>query len=380
MKNTFFSLILAAACSISSAANAQTTTIEYWSNHGNPPALSISPNSVLPCVSVTVLSNPDRITDASPDNYVQFLTVLEATCKGSIRTSVLPSPATNDVVTTPTAPRYAGYFLETTADIATLLGNVTLRLYDDSALVKTASGGSLLTLLDLGTDRFFVYTDITVNFDDVEIEFGSLATAVSNLRVYYAFATAGIGTFPPISSPPLSILTELGFTANPLTDGTIRLEWTQTPEGCREVAVQRAAGATDAWQTIEALPGGDGSWVDRNAPLGEASHYRLRLLTVDGSFQYSSVQRVWHRARTEGWAVFPNPTDGPVYLNVPAAGVYTISIRDAVGRVVFAREKPIKKGQYNVWPDANGLLKPGLYFLDVAGRDGSRWHTSVLLR
>ncbi len=81
-------------------------------------------------------------------------------------------------------------------------------------------------------------------------------------------------------------------------------------------------------------------------------------------FQYSKTQflREFPGNDDENFTVYPNPTSGKIYIQVPASlrGIASISLIDPQGRIVLNRE----------YQDENTIYEleysiPGLYFLQI---------------
>lgn len=370
-------LLCALACN---TAGAQTNSIQYWSNHGNPPTITVGPNAGQACALVNITANPGFITDNDPDNFAPFLSVLSVDCEATIRTEVIPNPVVTNVPTSPASPRYAGYFLGGDFAAVSLLSDITLRTYENGTPMDSATIGTGLTLVDLGSDNFFAYFQVTSPFDDVEIEFGSLVTALEDLEVYYAFATAGTGTFEPVSNGPLPLNT-LTFSAQAAGDGSVHLTWKDLPVGSTTVAIERSVSGSERAEVLASVPAAAGMFQDRTAVAGMTNYYRLRIAQRDGSTVYSSTAQVLaNDVPGAGWMAYPNPADNALHIRLGQPGEYRVTLRNATGGVVFHQTYWSETGKTITLQRSAMHAAAGVYFLEVAKSNGESSHQRIALR
>ncbi len=75
------------------------------------------------------------------------------------------------------------------------------------------------------------------------------------------------------------------------------------------------------------------AFTDTESPKTGVRYYRLKIVLVDGSFQYSEIKPVLF---TDGitWQIYPNPSTGLFYLvyQVPAGSVLQAKLMDAAGK------------------------------------------------
>ncbi len=114
------------------------------------------------------------------------------------------------------------------------------------------------------------------------------------------------------------------------------------------------------------------------APLKGISYYRIRQINVDGSFMYSSSQKIERTFGLEEFYIFPNPVNNRLYVNLnPFIGKKAlIKIYNSYGQVVLERilervtSTPFslnlsreQNGMYYLLVEAEGLQKTGRKFI-----------------
>ncbi|NJB84404.1 hypothetical protein GGR26_000149 [Lewinella marina] len=138
-----------------------------------------------------------------------------------------------------------------------------------------------------------------------------------------------------------------------------------SPDGTvfTEVAVEAARPGpnTDARQYAVSLP----------TPAGYEGYYRLRMVDADGSFDYSSVERVDLSEREWTFAPVANPVvNGQLELrfgDLPAATSLSLAVYSLDGRRHHRAElQPGTAGTYRL----SASLPPAVYLVTVAGDDG----------
>lgn len=123
-------------------------------------------------------------------------------------------------------------------------------------------------------------------------------------------------------------------------------------------------------------------FTDENIGLraqGKVVYYRLKMIDVDGRFDYSPVVSVnFNREATPGIVAYPNPFNDKVAIDLPiTTGEVTISIVDPFGRDVASSNHTLN-GTTSVVEIANGqLLKAGVYFVKVSC-EGQEWVTRLV--
>jgi|GEM_PF-3469846 len=156
----------------------------------------------------------------------------------------------------------------------------------------------------------------------------------------------------------------------------IDVEWKVAEEqGVQRYDVQRSADATNFTQIghVDATGLSDYVFTDLS-PLTGNNFYRLNIVNMDGSSQYSPIVSVNMEPQGQGISLYPNPTVNHTtmlqFTNLPA-GQYQIDVFTATGQGVYSRIVSYNGGslgQVILLPTA---LASGIYYLQVrtgAGR------------
>jgi hypothetical protein len=93
---------------------------------------------------------------------------------------------------------------------------------------------------------------------------------------------------------------------------------------------------------------------------GASNYYRLKMVDVDGSFQYSRIISIENSAeQAVVGSFYPNPSNGKVFVDVYAveSGSWTLTVTDATGKTMGTQVIGLQKGMNKI--EIHGL-KAGL--------------------
>lgn len=110
-------------------------------------------------------------------------------------------------------------------------------------------------------------------------------------------------------------------------------------------------------------------FTDTNT-VQETSYYRLKMIDLDGRFQYSTIVVIDNRRTGAEKSVYPNPAKDAVTISLTVKNSQTIeySLIDLTGRKIFARTTPLNKG-INVINIPLSNYPKGSYLLLISGRE-----------
>jgi hypothetical protein len=211
-------------------------------------------------------------------------------------------------------------------------------------------------------------------------------TAVSNAggtvtSAYNVNGTAGaVDQFSPFTlssgmpnnSLPVTLVSFKGH----LAEDHVLLNWQTTSEvNTAQFVVERSQNGMHFAPVATVKAKGNTSNVQRyqardTSPLPGVSYYRLKIVDEDGRFEYAKTISVsWYAADTGSTLLYPNPNEGRrLSVECSDAAAQVVDVYDLVGRkVLFTATQP-GSGK---WEVTFGLgLKPGVYFVVVAGKTG----------
>ncbi|SEJ27993.1 Por secretion system C-terminal sorting domain-containing protein [Dyadobacter sp. SG02] len=96
-------------------------------------------------------------------------------------------------------------------------------------------------------------------------------------------------------------------------------------------------------------------------------YYRLKMVDIDSTYQYSRVRTVAFEAQSE-WSVYPNPSKGVFYLGdeVPASNTVSVNVYDLHGRVLKQLDGEALNPTQKRKIDLSGReFNEGIYVLEV---------------
>lgn len=163
----------------------------------------------------------------------------------------------------------------------------------------------------------------------------------------------------------------LSFTAEKMEDGN-RLKWRTTNEFLTSHFEIERSTNNENWSKIGQLPAQgfqntieDYEFDDNysRTPLDNTIYYRLKMVDLDGAFDYSRVVSLNHNQPKE-LIIYPNPTSER--LNFSGLGITQASVIDLQGRElkIIDLDPTIENQQLNI-----GSLSKGTYFLRFRGED-----------
>lgn len=230
-----------------------------------------------------------------------------------------------------------------------------------------------------------------VDATDTQIGSKTVSLTTTTSQVFnYAFTTDYLGDFCPAiveitpecacESPVIYTYTDCetilpvtlhSFTASPSEAGVL-LKWstvTETNSGRFEIQQSTDAKTWKAIGTVDAA--GDSpvmshySFTDVSPASGQ-NYYRLKMIDLDGSFDYSKIETILVDAQSIQWvSLYPNPvTDHFALKSDEKMVVRRVDIYDQKGNLVYStQEKPFNR--INV-----EKLNAGIYQVKVTGAAG----------
>jgi surface protein len=148
------------------------------------------------------------------------------------------------------------------------------------------------------------------------------------------------------------------------TPGRVRLNWsTASEQNSSHFEIERSANGIEFTQIGHVTAAGNSQsvsnyeYVDAQ-PLNGVSYYRLRQVDQNGVYSFSRVLQLKYQTTTAA-RIVPNPTDGPINLQIPSdwTGTYDCRVFNTVG-VLVENLRALRAGSHAVNIDGKA---PGLY-------------------
>ncbi len=106
------------------------------------------------------------------------------------------------------------------------------------------------------------------------------------------------------------------------------------------------------------------SFNDNELPTSSIIYYRLKMIDIDGTFNYSKIISVRLNNNFSNALVYPNPTTGPLNIKLAESikNNTTLDVTDVTGRVV--KQQQVNKGVVNINLEVS-KLPAGRYFIRI---------------
>jgi hypothetical protein len=189
------------------------------------------------------------------------------------------------------------------------------------------------------------------------------------------------GCVPP---PDVIVAIKLTYFTGILKDKKAELKWESSfEEAIQQFIIEKSTDGRNFYPYIYLAPKNiSGSvYTSSDAALANGyNFYRLKVINMDGSIDYSTVARInYTKGSASGWFIYPNPVLSDVSINYQATTPKNISLilSDAAGKL-------ISKNTFRVVPGVNKLTVPaeklsrGVYLAKVA--DGNNIETAVFIK
>lgn len=188
-----------------------------------------------------------------------------------------------------------------------------------------------------------------------------------------ASATMALGPFTLASSSLMNPLPVELLRFEATNDGDrVRLEWATAQEvGSAAFEVERSSDNEHYLPVAHVMAVGNSQMEQAyvaydTRPLNGLAYYRLKMIDLDGSYEYGPVRALQRHAK-ESFTVFPNPADDRIWLQMEAEGGEVAEVLDMTGSVVA--RIPVRTGPQGAWCPVGGL-SAGVYLIRIvqAGR------------
>ena len=130
----------------------------------------------------------------------------------------------------------------------------------------------------------------------------------------------------------------------------------------KKIGEQAAAGNSNQQLTYH--------FVDDN-PLPGKNYYRLRMLDLDGKWEYSTTVSVISERASRLCSIYPNPVSDAVSvtMNMQNAGKLTLKLYDINGHLLLSTYRMCDKGTSTFILDGLNRFRPGKYILKLNTAD-----------
>jgi len=154
-------------------------------------------------------------------------------------------------------------------------------------------------------------------------------------------------------------------------DNQVQLKWTtHTEVNSSHFEVQHSI-TNHNWQSIEKVDAAGNSLQPldyehiHHSPIIGDNYYRLKMIDLDGSYEYSNTEVVRFEHSDNKMVIYPNPTNGKftVTLRVETRHQVQLSVIDAAGKMIY-NEQTMLSNTENAVIDLSHVAK-GTYLITV---------------
>ncbi|MGC4039020.1 MAG: T9SS type A sorting domain-containing protein [Chitinophagaceae bacterium] len=308
------------------------------------------------CIACS-FSNPSYISDNNLGNYATIN--VGASVFGAVRgirakLSSLVSGGTK-----------AGFYINV-GSVVSFLPSVDVNTYKAGVYQETiVSNGDLISLLGGSAGNVCASTNISKQYDEVEINFNMGALTVgATMQVYYAFG--GFSSCPSVTLPVRFIdLAVLRGNDNAATvtftfedDGNSQYNLEKSSDGHSFTIIDSKTSGTQAGQKniqfIDALP-------------GQVAYYRVSVENTHGQRIYSKIVTYHAGVSGEKFDIFPNPVSGNQFIigfHSIDRKTYTIRIFDNTAHLLYSATIVNSSLQHLV--NLNKNIPAGIYNISIS--------------
>ncbi|MBK9591127.1 MAG: T9SS type A sorting domain-containing protein [Crocinitomicaceae bacterium] len=165
-----------------------------------------------------------------------------------------------------------------------------------------------------------------------------------------------------------------------LVSSSVNTSWTTMSEVNNDYFIVQRSVDYENWEDLEKIDGQGNSaektnyFYDDRAPHFGFSYYRLKQVDFDGQVEYSAVREIYNDGN--GIFVYPNPTDGMVYIVAKNLEALEFNVFNALGQSITIQTSN-SSGQLQL--DFSNL-ENGVYYIITSSSSLRQTHKIILSR
>lgn len=166
----------------------------------------------------------------------------------------------------------------------------------------------------------------------------------------------------------------------------IKLDWkTSTEINSRKIVIERNSDNGAFIQMGESEAAGSSlsvksySFID-SLPVAGNNLYRLKLIDIDGKYEYSHVISLNKQNSFSLLQYYPNPLKNDLHVQLSSDKKQDIQFRitDINGKIMLVQKKICEKGISSIVLDQLNILQSGIYFLHITNSRGDHLQQKIL--
>jgi len=152
------------------------------------------------------------------------------------------------------------------------------------------------------------------------------------------------------------------------------ISWASGEEtNMKSIELMHSGDGTTFSQLTDITPKGSNSvynYLNDLASTGN-NYYKLKMTDLDGSISYSGVLNINCENISDKVSIGPNPFTNSfkVSIETTSPGPSTITLYDAMGKILSQRNIPLLAGNNQVNYDGMNWLPSGIYYLRIVNQD-----------
>jgi len=193
--------------------------------------------------------------------------------------------------------------------------------------------------------------------------------------VFGPAATTANATYGVIFTGSVTLPVQLvQFIATKQDDGSVKLSWATAQEVNSDFFdVERSGDQTD-WTSLGTVKAKGFSSITSNysftdkTPLDGNGYYKLKMVDLDGKFQYSNTLVVTSNSNDQALVIYSNPFSDQIRMkvNVSRAQNLVMTVSDMVGKTLISQDYHAQVGDNYINLQPHGASS-GMYVLHIHG-------------
>ena len=255
-----------------------------------------------------------------------------------------------------------------------VIGGTNSGFNSDPLLTNAGHGGTIGFGNNLATLNAYRISDISSPANHAALDLSSLYSInIGNVdfwgNILPGAGLNGVGANQFSTTLPLELQ---AFYGN-CTGSENKIFWTTAKEiNLKSIDLMYSGDAIHFNKLTDLNPKGNNSsynYVNDNTSSGN-NYYQLKMTDLDGVITLSSVLDISCGTLLNKIVVSPNPFNQTIHISVESStgGPATISIFDALGKLISQKKVQIRGGNNEFGFDGMDNLSPGTYYLEVIGQ------------
>jgi len=250
--------------------------------------------------------------------------------------------------------------------------------YNANGIFEATEGISIIVPTNAATQT------VTLNWPNISVTLPLASTTFMRIRLTSAannmtidnptrwFANGEVEDYPVFVNAVLPIEIK-SFNAIPEKNSRVLLKWSTGIEtSFRGYEIERSNDGL-SWNILSFTKGYNNGGIENdyiqydNNPAPGKTYYRLKMLSVDGTFRYSEIRSVIFKQLNSSVQVLPNPVRNAAKLRISIQSNQSVdmNIIDISGKKISNQKITLNQGVNEIILDNVNQLVPGVYVVQI---------------